>query len=38
MKLFFRCLWLAAVILGGMTAVGIAVGIMEKESKKYIEV
>jgi hypothetical protein len=38
MKIFFRALWLAAVIFGGLTAVGIAVGIMERESKKYIEV
>jgi hypothetical protein len=38
MKIFYRTLWLIAVILGGLTAVGIAVGIMERESKKYIEV
>jgi hypothetical protein len=38
MKLFLRILWLAAVVFGGLVAVGIAVGIMEKESKKYIEV
>jgi hypothetical protein len=38
MKIFYRILWLTAVILGGATAVGIAVGIMERESTKYIEV
>jgi hypothetical protein len=38
MKILYRALWVAAVIMGGLTAVGIAVGIMERDSKKYIEV
>jgi hypothetical protein len=38
MKLLYRFLWLAAVIFGGLTAVGIAIGIMERDCKRYIEV
>jgi hypothetical protein len=38
MKIFLRFLWTTAVIFGGLTAVGIALGIMERDGKKYIEV
>jgi len=38
MKNFWRALWLAAVALGGISLVRIALEILNRESKKYIDV
>ncbi len=38
MKNFWRILWIAAVALGGVTLVKIAMEILKLDSKKYIEV
>ena len=37
MKNVWRALWLAAVSLGGVALVGIAMEILNKEQKKYID-
>jgi hypothetical protein len=37
MKLIYRVLWIAAVIFGGLSAVKIALSIMERDGKNYIE-
>lgn len=38
MKVFWRALWLAAVSMGGVALVRIALEILNRENKKYIEV
>jgi hypothetical protein len=37
MKNFLRAMWLVAVALGGVVLVGLAVSILNLDSKKYIE-
>lgn len=38
MKNFWRALWLAAVSLGGVALVRVALEILNRENKKYIDV
>jgi hypothetical protein len=38
MKIIYRILWVTAVIFGGLSAVKIALEIMERDGKKYIDV
>ncbi len=37
MKKFFRILWIAAVSLGGVALVNVALAIVSKEKKNYID-
>ncbi len=38
LKTFWRALWLAAVALGGVALVRIALEVLSAEDKKYIDV
>jgi hypothetical protein len=38
MKLFYRILWLIAVIFGGLSLVKVAVELLDIQNKHYIDV
>lgn len=38
MKTFWRALWLAAVAFGGVALVRVALEILNRDSKRYIDV